>query len=465
MERDFLGEVELPDEYPFGIHTRRAERNFAFTSGCMRADWFAAVVQVKRAAARANRRAGLLDEPVAAALEGACAEVLADVAAWVPPLHPLQGGAGTSMNMAANELLANLALRGMGRAFGEYGTVSPLEHVNLSQSTNDVVPTALRVAVRKGLGRLHQAVEGLLRALQEKERRFAHILKVGRTQLQDAVPLALGQEFGAWAEALERFRWRLDKALDWVREVNLGGTAVGTGVNADRLYAASVVEELRRITEEPLALARNRVDATQNLDPLVEVSGMVRSGAVSIKKIAADLRLLSSGPHCGLGELRLPPLQAGSSIMPGKVNPVLLEAAEQVALQVMAGDALLAAAAAESDLELPQFLPLVGHTLLESLELLAGMAERLAPHLAGIAADEARIARHLDRCQAVATLLAPAIGYDAAAALVQEAAAADRGVVELLREKGLLPEETLRKLLTPEVMAAPGVPLLDDDKR
>ncbi len=463
-EKDFLGEVELPDDFPFGIHTFRASRNFAFSHERIRADLFRALIQVKQAAARANVQAGLLEEKIARAIDGACAEILAEGERYIPPLHPLQGGAGTSTNMAANELIANLALRRLGQPFGRYDIVSPLEHVNLSQSTNDAYPTAVRIALIRGLRRVHGAAEELLRRLQEKEREFAPILKVGRTELQDALPLSLGQEFSAWAEAVSRFRWRLDKALEWVREVNLSGTAVGTGVNADLGYSRRVVEELRHITQEPLALARNLVDATQNADPLVEASGLLKTGAVSVKKMAADLRLLSSGPRCGLGEIKLPSLQAGSSIMPGKVNPVMLEAAEQVCLQVLAGDGLIAAAAAESNLELPQFLPLIAQVLLSNCELFAGMMGPLAETVAGLEADKEGIAAHLNRTTSIAAVLVPTLGYEKVAELVREAEKTGKGILELIREKGLLAPAQLLRLLRPEVLAAPGLPLLEEDR-
>lgn len=462
-ETDFLGAVELPDEYPFGIHTFRAAGNFAFSAERIRPDLFAALIVVKKVAALANREAGLLDDRIATAIVSACDEVLKDVMCFLPPLHPLQGGAGTSTNMAANELVANLALRQLGLPFGRYEAISPLDHVNLSQSTNDTVPTALRIAVVGGLHRLHDASECLLDALQGKEHEFSRLLKVGRTELQDAMPLSLGQEFSAWAEGVSRFRWRLDKAVDWVREVNLSGTAIGTGINADRGYARAVIDLLRRETQEPLALARNLIDATANLDPLVEVSGLIRTGAVTVKKIAADLRLLSSGPRCGFGEIRLPAQQEGSSIMPGKVNPVMPEAVEQVCLAVIGGDTVIAIAAAESDLQLPQFFPLVAHTLLTNLELLAGALRGLGRTVSGITADEARLSALLDQSFAAATLLAPVIGHERVAELVSEAKQTGEGVLALIRRRGILDEARLARLLTPEIMAAPGMPLLEDD--
>lgn len=466
IETDFIGTVELPDDFPFGIHTFHAMHNFAFGPDRIRGDLFGALVEVKKAAALANVKAGLLPENIGRLIGEACDEVGSNLDAYIPPIHPLQGGAGTSTNMAANELIANLALKRMGKPFGAYETISPLASVNLSQSTNDTYPTAVRIAILRRLKKLHRNVETLLAALQAKEREFAPILKIGRTELQDAMPLSLGQEFSAWAESIGRFRWRLDKAGDWVRDVNISGTAVGTGINADRGYAMYVIDFLRHIVKEPLALARNLVDGTQNVDALVEVSGLVKTGAVSIKKMASDLRLLSSGPRCGIGELSLPPLQAGSSIMPGKVNPVMLEAAEQICIQVIGGDAMIAVAAAESNLELPQFLPFIAHTLLGGMELLERMVAALAGTIRGISANIQTIADHLNRSYAAATLLAPTLGHETVAALIGEATRKNKGFLDLIREKNLLDEETLKKLMTPEIMASPGVPLSEkaDDR-
>lgn len=474
IEKDFLGEAALPKGFPFGIHTWRAMHNFAFSKERLRRDIFLALIRVKKAAAVANTGAGLLDETIGNAIVNACDKIVGQLEEesgkapadrdFLPHIHPFQGGAGTSTNMAANELIANIALESMGKTFGQYDIISPLDHVNLSQSTNDTYPTAVRIALLKALKRLHQQVEDFLQALLKKEKEFGHILKIGRTELQDAMPMSLGQEFSAWAEAMTRFRWRIDKAVDWVREVNISGTAVGTGINADRAYAMEVIDALRRIVEEPIALSRNLIDGTQNVDQLVEVSGLVKTGAASVKKIAADLRLLSSGPNCGLGELILPEVQAGSSIMPGKVNPVMLEAAEQVCIHVMGGDGMIATAASQSNLELPQFLPYIAHLLLSNIELLGNMLSRLTPTITGIKADEKRIAGYINRSFSIATLLSPTLGYEKVAALVQQAKESGKGFVDLIREQNLIDEKTLKKLLSPQVMASPGLPVLEEDE-
>lgn len=474
IEKDFIGEAALPKGFPFGIHTWRAMHNFAFSNERLRKDIFQSLILVKKAAAIANTEAGLLDKTIGQAIVDACDKIsgqlqdqpgkASTVLDFLPDIHPFQGGAGTSTNMAANELIANIALEIIGEPFGKYDIISPLDHVNLSQSTNDTYPTAVRIALIKGLKHLHNQVEGFLHALLKKEKAFGHILKIGRTELQDAMPMSLGQEFSAWAETMTRFRWRIDKAVDWVREVNMSGTAIGTGINADRSYAMEVIEALRLIVEEPVALSRNLIDGTQNIDQLVEVSGLIKTGATSIKKIAADLRLLSSGPNCGLGELILPEIQAGSSIMPGKVNPVMLEAAEQICIHVIGCDSMIATAASQSNLELPQFLPYIAHLMLSNIELLGNMLVKLTPTILGIQANEKRIKEYINNSFSIATLLSPTLGYDKTAELVQQAKHTGKGIIDLIRDQKLMDEQTLQKLLSPQVMASPGLPLLEDEE-
>ncbi|MCK5807705.1 aspartate ammonia-lyase [bacterium] len=456
-ERDLLGEMELESDYPFGIHTKRAIENFNFTSETMNTSLFQSVIMVKKACVRANLSADLLDKHIGDAIEKACDRALAEKI--VPPLHPFQGGAGTSINMAANELLANYALAELSEDYGRYDIVSPLGHVNLSQSTNDLFLTACKHSFLVVLKELHRAVEALLDALQKQEQNFSHILKIGRTELQDAMPMSVGQEFGAWAEAVSRFRWRLSKASDWIREVNLGGTAIGTGVNADDDYREAVINELRIVTGEPLTRARNMVDATQNGDSIVEIAGLIKSGAVSIKKMASDWRLLSSGPLTGFGELILPPLQAGSSIMPGKVNPVLAEAAEQVAIEVMSADARIATAVSESNLELQQFMPFVAHTFLHSAHLFAGLIEKLSQFVPHISVNEERLKSFVASSYAVATLLAPTLGHDKIEGYITAAKEAGVPFANYIVQQGYITEERLKELMTPEVMASPGLPL------
>jgi len=460
IEKDFLGTVELDDNFPFGINTWRALENFSFSKDCMDVSIFRALIEVKKACGIANFKAGLLDEDIAKAIGHACDKAL--VEGIEPGLNPFQGGAGTSMNMAANELIANYALKFLGKNYGEYDVVSPLEHVNLSQSTNDVFPTAIKTAIIRNLKQLHDNTEKLLESLQAKEREFSGILKIGRTEMQDAMPISLGQELGAWADGISRFRWRISKALDWIREVNIGGTAVGTGINADEEYLRILPDELRKIVEEPLSISRNCVDGTQNADQIVEIMGIVRTGAVVVKKIANDIRILSSGPECGIGELILPSFQQGSSIMPSKVNPVMAEAAEQVCLEVISADNTVSHAVSQGNLELQQFMPLIAHKTVSTIGLFSTMLKKFTLMVKGLKANEKRIADNIASSTVIATLLAPSIGHETAAKLVAQAKNTGVLFTDLIIEQKILTKEQLEKLLTPEVMASPGLPLVED---
>ena len=461
IEKDFLGNVELNDSFPFGINTWRALQNFSFSEERVDASIFKALLEVKKACCIANFKAGLLEEDKAQAIEKACDRAVAE--GIEPGLNPFQGGAGTSMNMAANELIANLALKEIGKNFGEYEVISPLADVNLSQSTNDVFPTAVKTAIIRKLKELHESVENLLNTLQEKEKQFSAILKIGRTEMQDAMPVSLGQEFGAWADGISRFRWRISKALDWIREVNIGGTAVGTGINADEEYLRILPDELRKIVEEPLSVSRNCVDSTQNADQIVEILGIVKTGAVIVKKIANDIRILSSGPECGIGELILPSFQQGSSIMPSKVNPVMSEAAEQVCLEVISADSIVSHAASQGNLELQQFMPLIAHKTVSSINLFSNMLKKFTIMIKGVEANKDKILKDLASSTVIATLLAPSIGYETAAKLVAEAKRKRVPFADLAVERRILSREQLAKLLTPEVMASPGLPTLEDE--
>ena len=331
-ERDGLGVRKVPAGRLHGVHTERALENFQLLGRPIHTALARALGAVKLAAVRTNRSLGFLPDEVATALEQAATELMNGSLAHTIVVDALQGGAGTSANMNVNEVLANRALELLGLERGNYATVSPLDHVNLHQSTNDVFPTALRVAALWGLRRLEPAVVALQESFQEKERALAHVVKVARTEMQDAVLTTLGREMSAYAEALNRDRWRLYKCEERLRVVNLGGTAIGTGLAAPRRYIFQAVEELREITGLGLARAENLVEATQNADVFVEVSGLLKALATTLVKISGDLRLMSSGPEAGLGEIRLPARQAGSSIMPGKVNPVIPEAVTQAAL-------------------------------------------------------------------------------------------------------------------------------------
>jgi aspartate ammonia-lyase len=456
-EHDALGERDLPAGCLHGIHTLRALDNFQLLGRPVHPGLARAFGAVKLAAVRTNRSLGYLDTRVADALDAACQELIDGRLAALVVVDALQGGAGTSANMNVNEVLANRALELLGASPGSYQTISPVDHVNLHQSTNDVFPTALRVAALWSLRQLEPAVVALQEAFQEKERAFAHVVKVGRTEMQDAVLTTLGREMSAYAEALNRDRWRLNKCEERLRVVNLGGTAIGTGLAAPRHYIFRVVDALRDITGLGVARAENMIDATQNADVFVEVSGLLKALAATLIKICGDLRLLSSGPESGLGEIRLRALQAGSSIMPGKVNPVVPEAVTQASLLVIGHDASLTMAAAMGSLELNPFLPLVAHCLLESFDLLARSCESLCRDcVRGIEADEARCRRQVENATASATALVPRIGYERAGELVAMARRDGRGLKEAAVASGWITAEEFDEATSAEAVCRLG---------
>jgi len=422
QERDFLGPVAVPAGAYWGAHTERARANFPFTGYRVPAALVHAFGSVKLACCRANAELGLLPAATVEAISQACAEVAEGRWDAQFPVDALQGGAGTSTNMNANEVIANRAIEILGGGRGEYTLVHPIEHVNLNQSTNDAYPTALKVSLITALRSLSPAVARLQGAFQQKEKCFAGVLTIGRTELQEAVPITLGAEFSGFAEALGRDRWRTFKCEERLRVVNLGGTAVGTGLTAPRSYIFLAVERLRDVTGMGLARGENLLDQTANADCFVEVSGILKAHAATLVKVCSDLRLLSL-----LGEIHLPALQAGSSIMPGKVNPVLLEAGIQAGMKVMANDSLVADAVSRGSLQINEFLPLVAFALHESLALLTHVDEQLAAHVAGIQADEKRCREYFQSSPTIITALLPRIGYDRAAELVGEFTRGARG--------------------------------------
>lgn len=458
-EQDELGVVAVPAGVLHGAHTVRALENFPLSGRPVHTELARAYGVVKLACAQTNGALGAwAEDPAKAdAIERACGELADGRLAGHIVVDALQGGAGTSTNMNVNEVLANRALEILGRPHGDYGRVSPLDDLNRHQSTNDTYPTALRLAAIVLLRRLETSVVALQEAFQRAEARMAHVVKVGRTQLQDAVLTTLGREMSAYADALGRDRWRLYKAEERLRVVNLGGTAIGTGVAAPRAYIFSAVETLRERTGIGFARAENLVDATQNADVFVEVSGMLKAHAVTLLKICGDLRLLASGPAAGLAELRLPARQAGSSIMPGKVNPVIPEAVSQAAMLVMAHDGAIAAACAAGSLELNPFLPLVAACLLDSIELLARADDMLRMHaVEGMEADEARCRRWVDASTATATALVPAIGHARVGEAIRRAAAEGRSVHDVVIGEGWIGADTYALLTGAEAVCRLG---------
>lgn len=456
-ETDSLGALAVPAGALYGIHSVRAQANFPLTGQPCHPGLIRGVALVKLACARTNAALGYLDADVVQAIAQAASEVAVGQHREAVIVDALQGGAGTSLNMNLNEVIANRAEEILGGRRGEYRRVHPLHHVNLHQSTNDVFPTALKIAAIEGLHRLEKAIAALQTAFQAKEQEFAGIVKVGRTQLQDACPMTLGAECSAWAEAFGRDRWRVFKCEERIRVVNLGGTAIGTGLTAPRDYIFRATETLREITKMNLARAENLVDATQNADALVEVSGILKAHAVNLFKISSDLRLLASGPHAGIGELRLPAMQVGSSVMPGKVNPVICEAVGQSALQAIAQDLAVTSAAQSGQLELNAFLPLVAHALLGNLSLLERadtiFRERC---IEGVQADAARCADLLEHSQAQVTALVPALGYELAAEVAKEALQTKQTIRAVVLSRGLLGEAVIDRLLSVDAMTALG---------
>jgi aspartate ammonia-lyase len=458
VEYDLLGEKQIPKDAYYGIHTMRAKENFPLTGRPIHRKLIMALVTVKKAAALANMELGFLPEKVGRAILCACDEILSGNLLDQFIVDSIQGGAGTSTNMNANEVIANRAIEILGGVKGDYSIVHPLNHVNLSQSTNDVYPTALRIAAIWLLRPLSESMARLQEALQEKENEFSDVIKVGRTQLQDAVPVMLGQEFGAYAQAVARDRWRLYKVEERLRQVNIGGTAVGTGLNADRRYIYLVTEKLQDLTGLGLARAEYLMDLTQNADVFVEVSGLLKSAAVNLSKIANDLRLLSSGPRTGFCEINLPSMQAGSSIMPGKVNPIIPEAVNQVAFQVMASDLAITLAAQAGQLELNAMLPLIAHNLLESLELMERTVNIFIDRcVSGITANREQCKKLLEQSFSTLTALTPHIGYEAATEVARMALLESLSVRQAVLKLGLMDEEKLDKVLRPYELTKPGI--------
>ncbi|HCX01245.1 MAG TPA: aspartate ammonia-lyase [Syntrophaceae bacterium] len=449
-ENDFLGKLDVPRDAYWGIHTQRAITNFHISNTRVNPSLIRALAQVKRACCLANAETGCLSSEKAGAIEKACIEISSGLLADQFPVDVLQGGAGTSTNMNLNEVIANRAIELLGGRKGDYHLIHPLEDVNLHQSTNDVYPTAIKVAGTMALRQLAQIIAHLQGAFQEKEKEFAAIVKLGRTELQEAVPITLGAEFSAFAEAFSRDRWRTFKCEERLRVVNLGGTAVGTGLAAPRDYIFSVVEKLREVTGLGLSRGENIMGETANADSYVEVSGILKAHAVNLIKISNDLRLMNL-----LGEIRLPQLQAGSSIMPGKVNPVLAEAAVQVGLKVIANDGIIADTACRGMLQINEFLPLLAHALLESLDLLINMDTLLSKHVKDIVADQTKCEEYFDRSPMIITALLPEIGYEQAMRLIAEYSSGGESNMRLFLEKKL-GKDIVDKYLSPDQLTALG---------
>ncbi len=458
LEHDLLGERAVPASVYYGIHTLRALENFPI-SGTPLAVYPAlvnALALVKQAAAQTNRELGLLPADKAQAIIAACQEVAAGQWHDQFVVDVIQGGAGTSANMNANEVIANRALELLGHAKGDYQHIHPLEHVNLSQSTNDVYPTAVKLALQVKIQALRAAMAHLRGAFAAKASEFADVLKMGRTQLQEAVPMTLGQEFSTYAVMLEEDEERLREAALLIREINMGATAIGTGINAPPGYTALVCQYLTELTGMPLVTASNLVEATQDAGAFVQLSGVLKRVAVKLSKTCNDLRLLSSGPRAGLAEINLPPMQAGSSIMPGKVNPVIPEVVNQIAFEVIGNDVTVTLAAEAGQLQLNAFEPIIAHSLFKSLKHLRAGCLTLADRcVRGITANRERLRRTVEESVGLVTALNPYIGYENATRVALEAHTTGRGVYELVLEKGWLTRAQLDEVLRPETLTQP----------
>ncbi|MDI3547229.1 MAG: aspartate ammonia-lyase [Halanaerobiales bacterium] len=463
IESDSIGDKEIPAEAYFGINTFRALENFSVSSFRVHPELIRAIAAIKKAAAITNFQLGLLAKEKAKAITRACDEIMAGRLQKEFKIDAYQGGAGTSTNMMVNEVVANRALEIMGEEKGSYEIIHPNDDVNKGQSTNDVYPTALRIAVLKLLDPLTESFASLQQALQEKEADFAGIIKLGRTQLQDAVPITLGQEFAAYAEAIGRDRWRLYKIEERLKKTNLGGTAIGTGLNTPQAYIFKISQNLRQVTGLSLAHAENMIDITQNMDIFVEVSGLLKAAAVNLSKIASDLRLLSSGPRGGIAEIKLPAVQAGSSIMPGKVNPVICELINQISIEVISADQAITLAARDGQLELNAFSPLIAHKLLNSLEIMRrGVDIFIAKCIKGVEANPERCKELLDNSLARITALVPYLGYDKCSKLACKIIETGKDLQEVVITEGLLSRKELDEIFNKETMTRPGIIKISD---
>ncbi len=458
-ERDPLGEVRVPAQAWYGAQTQRALDNFPVSGLTAPPELVTATVRIKKAAAAANHSLGRLPAGIARAISRAADEILDGALRDQFVVDVYQAGAGTSHNMNANEVLANRAAVLLGGTRGDYTRVHPNDHVNMGQSTNDVYPTATRLALLDVLGRLQPAAAALADALDVKARAFSTILKTGRTHLQDAVPITLGQEFGGFAANVRHAARELARASRQLYELNLGATAVGTGLNAGDDYTRDAVRRLATATRLPLRPAANRFRVTQSMGDILACSGAMRRLAVEIGKVASDLRMLSMGPRAGLGEIRLPPVQPGSSIMPGKVNPSVPEMVNQVCFQVIGCDAAVLAAADHGQLELNVMMPVIAWNALHAARILTEATRIFQTRcIDGLEPDEARCRELLDRSTALATALSPYIGYAATADVAKTSVQTGRSIREIVLERRLLPERQLNAVLSAKAMTTPGVP-------
>ena len=457
-EKDSIGVKNVPENVYYGVQSLRAAENFRITGLFMHPEIINSLAYIKKASAMTNSEIGILDKRIANAIIKACDEILEGKLHEEFIVDPIQGGAGTSLNMNANEVIANRAIEILGGEKGDYSIVHPNDHVNYGQSTNDVIPTAGKMTSLKLLDNLERELNRLYDAFCEKAEEFDHVIKMGRTQMQDAVPIRLGQEFRAYSVAVQRAIKRINRAKDDMKELNMGGTAIGTGINADIDYLKTIVPNLAKISGMDLVQADDLIDATQNLDPFVAVSGAVKASAVTLSKIANDLRLMSSGPRTGFGEINLPAKQNGSSIMPGKINPVIPEVVNQVAFNIIGNDVTITMAAEAGQLELNAFEPIIFYNLFQSIDTLAYAVDTFVDNcVKGITANEDRCKDLVENSVGIITAICPHVGYTEAAKIAKEAISTGESVRTLILRDGLLNAEELEEILDPVNLTQPGI--------
>ena len=459
IEKDLLGEIKIDDKFYYGINTQRAIENFPLENKSVNLKLIYEIALIKKAAAMVNKNLKNLTDEKANAIIKASEDVIYGKLDYNFVVSAFQGGAGTSTNMNVNEVIANRAIEILGGNKGEYDLIHPLNEVNMSQSTNDVYPTALRIAAIHLIRELSKSLSELQQSFQEKENEFADVIKLGRTQLMDALPMMVGQGFGAYAKALERDRWRIYKVEERLRQINMGGTAIGTGLNATNKFIYMITDSLQDLTKLGLARSDYPMDITQNCDVYVEVSGLLKSCSVNLLKISNDLRLLNSGPKGGFGEINLPEMQAGSTIMPGKVNPVIPEMVAQVSMRVIANDGAITMASSMGQLELNSFTPLIAESLLESLELINKCVIIFREKcIEGITVNEKKCKENLENSTALVTALVHHIGYDKPSSVAKKALKEDKTIRDILLTDEILPRSKIEAILKPYELTKPGIP-------
>ncbi|WP_262123194.1 aspartate ammonia-lyase [Anaerococcus sp. Marseille-Q5996] len=461
-ERDSLGEIEVASDALYGANSLRAKNNFNITSTSMDKEMINAIVEVKKACAIENEKIGLLTKIQKDAIVAACNQISAGQHRDNFIVDPIQGGAGTSFNMNANEVIANVANTAMGGGLGTYEHVHPNDHVNLGQSTNDVIPTSGKIALIRYYNELIDETILFIRSIEKKAEEFKDVYKMGRTQLQDAIPISLGQEFRAYARVISRDLDRFKLAVESLSHVNLGGTAIGTGLNADPTYVEEIVDVLSDVTDLQLKQNEDLIDGTQNLDGFLYVSGILKTFAASLSKISNDLRLMSSGPQTGIFDIKLPAKQAGSSIMPGKVNPVIPEVVNQVAFLVIGNDLTVTMAVEAGQLELNAFEPIIFHKLFESLKTLRGAVYTLRVNcIDNIVANREELSEEVEKSVGLVTALAPHIGYEKSSKIAKKALKTGESIRDIVLDENLLTEAEVDKILDFKKMIEPGI--LDEE--